>query len=690
MTSPIFKRTGLVRLATIKHVYPDSMTVGITFNNYIGDSSIRRGDDDIWTAQLPASYLSAGGGFIGGIVSEGTPVAVVQAEGGHHYFIVAFLAKDPSSKSTKLPNEIQKSANALNTLNSGDIIIQNNKNNFIKLSNNTTTIGGPIDSLILNSNKKLFINYFSNSYTITEAGREIFGSILRNRKEWTNFSPSLMTSDESFNSILKEIGMDPIADTTNSDYITAVKNPPRVEKRELIFEYEDLANIKSNDEESKYYLGSSTKNLTTISNRRDSRADTLSLSLVSPNYLIETIKGTVADTYGNILDINRNIIPIGKDNFSISKIKTAIKDQNINIYDEIKRLERKSIAYHFEINSRKESQKSGPPDVSISQSDDNYNYARDRSRFYLDIDKEGLFKLNIPASSKTGNIPLHTRYENYSTVYAKEHSEDANNPASNPNNATFNPEYKDILIEKYLNYGPIKLVDENGENAIPIDRFSTNGSPENIGHGTVYHDITKVARSSTKVQFYNPNEYVSTTILDPNSSGHITELKSIVSEEIVISGSEANAGGRSAFINMDGSLELNVGANNVDGQSMWLDTEGGIIASIGQDKQNEISLAASLDGSVFLEVGNNDLSDGEDNTKRKARVFDLKVADNVGNFTCFRIDKTGLSVSTQGRFVVYSSSDMMFRSAARITFDAENIIANGRSIIKDPGSGPIR
>jgi hypothetical protein len=39
---------------------------------------------------------------------------------------------------------------------------------------------------------------------------------------------------------------------------------------------------------------------------------------------------------------------------------------------------------------------------------------------------------------------------------------------------------------------------------------------------------------------------------------------------------------------------------------------------------------------------------------------------------------------------VYSTGDMMFRSAARITMDAEHVVINGRSIIKEPGKGPVR
>jgi hypothetical protein len=665
MNSPIFKPTGLVRLATIEKVYPDTMTVDISFANNMGDTSLRSRKSHLSKAQLPLSYLSSGGGFIGGLVAEGTPVAVVQAEAGHHYYILAFLARDPASNSKVSPTEIK-----IPSLKKGDVTIQAHPNAPISLNSEQIKIGTYKDNVVYNTAQKLTINSFSNSYTITQAGREIIGTILRDKKPQENFSTFFRTSDTSFNSILKEIGLDPVAQTTTSSYGAIARNPARIEKREVIFEYEDLAKVKSNDQELKDYNGQTSDNdNTSFVNRRNSRADTLSLSLTYPNHLMETIKGTVVDIYGNILDINRNVLPIGEEDFSIVKIKSTTSAANKNIYEAIKRLERRSLAYHFEINARKESQKSSPPNVS-----DTSNFARDRSRFFIDIDKEGQFKLNVPASSSTGNIPLHTRYENYSTVFADK--------IKGADEAIFNSEYKDILIEKYIENDSIKLVDKDKGKAAPVDRFSDPKSPVYIGHGTVYHDIAKVIRHSSSVQFYSPNEYSTTTLLD---GGFIDPVADIVSKEIIVSGPNANAGGRSGSMNFDGSLELNVGANEVDGQSLWLDTEGGVIASIGQDK-NEISVAASIDGNVFLELGNADIN--TDNPGPK--VFDLKVADGAGNMTVFRVDKSGVSVTTQARYVVYSTGDMMFRSAARITMDAENIILNGRSVIKDPGKGAFK
>lgn len=648
MADPIFKRTGLVRFAIIDKVYPETMSADISFTNDLSGNSLKPSAKEVYRAQLPISYLSIGGGFIGGLPALGTPVAAQQAESGHHYIIVAFLAQDPAA-----PTVIGTKRLRLPNLEEGSVTIQAHSNAPIILTDESITLGNDTKSLILDTYSNRIISSFASTLSFSQSAKTISSIILR---------------DKNPNTDSKEIGLDPIANTTVSTYGEVARNPARVEHREVIFEYQADAQVKSNVQELKDYNREKRTVIPGFTNRREMTNDTLSLSLVYPNQLMETIKGTVVDIYGNILDINRAKIPIGEGKTSIIGIKstTAGQNTNKNIYEQIKRDERRSIAYHFEMNTRKETEKSGPPNPDVRD-----DYARDRSRFFLDIDKEGLFKLNVPASSSTGNIPLLTRYENYSTVNPNPRSDDPNDVAISPNGS-------DILIERFLSSDPIEIVDENNSASSPVDRFSSEKSPEYIGHGTAYHDISKTIAASTIEHFYIPDEFTPTTAL---ARGSITAIDEVVSPKIITSGSKANAGGRSGSLNFDGSIEMNVGANEVDNQSLWLDTEGGILANVGEDK-NGMSLAASLDGDVYFQLG--------DTESIKGKVFDLKVANGAGAMTVFRVDKFGVSISTQGRMMIYSSSDMQFRSSARMTLDAEDLVLNGRQVILDPGKGPIR
>ena len=395
---------------------------------------------------------------------------------------------------------------------------------------------------------------------------------------------------------------------------------------------------------------------------------------------MESIQGTVVDIYGNVIDLNRDIIPLGKENLSSFKIKSTASEQDTfkNVYEQIKRKERKSLAYHFEINSRKETNGSGPPSVSNKD-----NYARARSKFFIDIDKEGQFKLNVPASSETGNIPLNTRYENYSTV-------SPNTKSNNTNDIVFNNLYKDILAEAFTNVATISLKDDIGNSFGPIDRFSNKNNPTYIKHGTVYHDISQTCSTLQSSNFYTPVEYTTTTSL---ASGRVIPLSEIISSTIVVDGVNANAGGRSGSLNFDGSIEINIGANTVDKQSMWLDTQGGIIANVGRDLRN-VSLAANMDGEVLIQVGGNTVPP---ETKRfqntnnwVAGVVDIRVYNSQKELTIVRIDNEGVTMTTPGRMVFYSNQKMLFRSSSSIELDSDDLILNGRRVVKDPSAGPIR
>lgn len=688
--SPIFKPAGFLRLATIVEVDTDLMTAFVKFRP---DSPSGTSDSTKHPAQLPISFLSAGGGFIGGFPAEGTPVIVAQAEGSSSYYIVQFLARDPIAQVPSANTSLSRIK--IPELNRGEITIQANINGSINLNKDGIVIGEPLNSITFDTTRSLLFNNFDASYFIGQGEREISGVIKRDRRPKLNYPSFLRLNDPAYDDNLKTIGMDPLTDARNSNAGIAIRNPARIEKRNVIYEYEDAALVRSNDQELEFYKTGKFIDESFIINRRTSRVDALSLSLVSPNYLIEEIRGTVVDVFGNIVDINRNILPLGNKDTVISatKIKSTVNESDTfkNAYEQIKRQERKSLAYHFEINTRKETGGSGPPDVNNTD-----NYARQRSRFYLDIDKEGQFKLNVPASSETGNIGLLTRYENYSTVHPNQRN---NTTKPNPNDMVFNSDYRDILIEPFANTQVITLQDEHQNITGPINRFSSANSQTYIKHGTAYHDISKTASTYQASNFYNPfpsAEYIQTTSL---GSGRVQPLSQIVNTSIIIDGPNANAGGRSGSLNFDGSIEINIGANTVDRQSLWLDTQGGIIANIGRDLRN-VSVAANADGQVLLQIGGSTVPSETDrfagsSTGWVAGVLDIRVfntnnTDGHNELTVFRIDNEGLTVTTPSRIVYYSSGDMLFRSASKIELDAETVTINGRDVLKDPGRGPIR
>ena len=85
-------------------------------------------------------------------------------------------------------------------------------------------------------------------------------------------------------------------------------------------------------------------------------------------------------------------------------------------------------------------------------------------------------------------------------------------------------------------------------------------------------------------------------------------------------------GGVSANMNLEGSLELSVGKDNVDSKSIVLDTAGSLVMWLGKDKNNR-SMVFQSDGDVLVNVGgsyNQSSNPSIDPTFNSGR-FDLRV-----------------------------------------------------------------
>lgn len=611
------------------------------------------GKSQVITIPIPNSFFSSDGIFAGSLAKKNTPIIVGKGEDG--WYFVSFLINNP----TKVPTDLSE----------GTYLLQSNNSTKISLDiKGNINLGSTNNKLHVDTKRNLISSSFNNKFNFTEATREVNGIVKRDIKPNSKFPTSLKLTSDEYDQYLYPISLDPSA-SSSSSFGSSVKNPPFVEKRELVYEFANTYGVKDDLSESQLYqksgLGKSDYNLP---DRRLSRSDTLSLSLVAPNYLMETIKGTVVDIFGNILDINRFPIPIGSKDLTLREDESGqIKEDAFN---KIKAAQRKSLAFHFELNAKKDlAGKNGQiklPDITSKD-----DYARNRSRFFVDIDKEGLFKINVPASSETGNIPLLTRYENYSTFGSEDNG--------NPNKLIFTDENRDIFHDSFA-VGDIQVKDGNAV-ATPKDRIDD----DHIKHGTAYHSISNslsTFKAGIAEQFlgFEYNEQVGLTSLPT--------YEKIVSDTIYTSGSEANAGGRSGAINLDGSLELSVGANSVDRQSLWLDTQGGIVANIGRDKQH-ISAAFSLDGDLLVQIGGEGLSNdsrfSKVNNAYRQGVLDIRVLNEGFTVSIIRVDKDGITVATPGTLKL-KGRDVNISAEGDVVIDADNVSINERLVAKFPAT----
>lgn len=634
-----------------------------TILKYNNDGSVLIGLDEVGLQQapqqfkipMPLAWAGPDGEFIGGFPTKGSSVVVKQSQGGQ-WFIESYI-----------PNRgVFTEQNLMSVLRPGRAVMQAKGGNRIFVDPKIGIQTGNSNQYVhIDPDAEIFSHNLSTSMSFTEGTRSVDGLVKRDIKENSNRG---IVGSTLFSHIYDEslvtISMDPSTSLAIKTVGDAVRNPPLVEYRELNYEFADSFDVGPDITESSRVADPLSVINKLDNGRKESRADTLSLGLQFPNHLIETIKGTVIDVFGNVLDLNRNALPIGKlDELSLRK-----NVDKGDAYNRIRSQFRKSIAYHFELNARKSGKfditKNTETATSIPDVDDIVNYARNRSRFFIDVDKEGQVKINVPQSSESGNIPLLTRYENYSNLLAK------NDGTTDPNALVKNINRQDIFLDNFAGKANIKLKSSDsvldGYEA-PIDRIT--GKP--IMMGTAFHDILQACNAflpnAPTLHMYEDNPLTS---LDP--------YEKIVEDTITVSGKDANAGGRSGMFNLEGFAIVNVGANTSDRQSLWADFAGGIVTQIGRDKRG-ISHAMNLDGDMIIQIGGPGIGNtfdsrfADQNDAARIGALDIRIIDGIRPMTIIRIDKEGIRMSTEGVLQLTGQQGIVLSTQGELQLNGERV-----------------
>lgn len=653
----LFHKGAIVSYNEVEHTIKVQLNTSVSYKN-----------PKIIDIPAPQSLFYNNGLFIGSKPKPGTPVIVGIGSGGQYYF-VSYLSENISM---------------IPSLKIDELLLRSNDKTKITLDlKNNINIGSDLNKIHISTDQKLISSNFNNNYIFTQASRNVDGLIKRDLRPNNNYDSNSKLENDDYESKLYIIPLDPSL-TFNPAISGINKNPGRIEKREIVYEFGYDSDVNDDLSESSIYAyNNQDEKEFLFPNRRKSRSDTLSLSLVSPNFLMETIKGNVVDIFGNILDLNRAPLKIGVDNASLQIDKNTDK---VNSFLEIKKIDRKGIAYHFEINAKKDLINNGKfnlPDVG-----DNTDYSRNRSRFFIDIDKEGQVKINIPSSSETGNIPLLTRYENYSTF-----GQEDNN---NPNKLFFREDKIDIFHDSFASPRLIPYEDgftetsERGSVLIkdgdlissPIDRIT--GS--HIKWGTAFHDILNTCYVHQDINFLNyQNNSTENSRIKIEDFSILTE---VVKSEINVSGDNANAGGRSLDFSTDGSVTLNFGANSSDRLSLIGDLAGGMVLNVGRDLKNR-SAMINCDGEVYIQIGGYTVTadsrfEKQYNGMLKG-VLDLRVVSSGSYTHMLRIDDSGITVMTPGTLKIHSKGDLNITSDSNMNIESENLYIQGRLVNKNFG-----
>lgn len=618
----------VLRVGRIDNVNVQAGTCQVVFLDRIDERPV--------TVPLPHPYAGAGTGIYAA-PRPGTHVLL-----GFGYRNQAYVVSLLSSAGYTSQIFGQPSANYLDSdylpvpnMRPGEIVVKGFDRTYLKLSDDgNLSLNFGFGGVTYDSDDFIVTNT-NNTYTSLANTQVSSGEIRRDLNASTSTVSALLDRriNLAFEDSLTTISRDPTrAERLTTSNLTggAVgrRNPPLAESREVFYEYSrDFGVLDPGAERTYYEQTSSTVTFEDFSRREYSRTDTLNTNPSAYNNLAEIVIGTVVDIYGNVLDINRNIV---------SFAEAGLSDQAIQLDHQLALL-RRSIKYHFEINSRKQADL---PEVTDLSGPD-LPIAPLHSRWSIDVDGEGLTKMNIPASSNIGNIPVPTRY-----VTAAQKSGD------------FSHAFRDggTKDQYHIAYAQADGV------AVSASYAPDSLAGPKINAGTVYHSIDFSDILSRRSQFPG-----GMGTYEANWQSQILSATTINNE---IGSVGPNAGGRSVFATLDGSLEMSVGRDFADNKSIVLDTSGSLVGRLGKDHMgNSVSLAA--DGSVNIVLGASKVRNEDSNPNPTFKIH----VESGGKVATVEIDDGNIYIrSAPGRNLVLESSNNLILSAkGSAIMTAENI-----------------
>ena len=334
---------GIFRTATVIQYNGDG-TVLIRLNQ--GESFA-----PLTPIQVPTSTAWTGkdAQFMGGYPEKGSSVIVSQGSGGQ-WQIVSYIGSDGIFDGRFLDTGSTK----MDELQPGRALIQVKDQTHLYVDPKEGIVAGRADNFLqINPINNIISHNIEREMSFTEGSRKIDGVIKRDLQENANRNVLGSTLDSQiYDRSLYTIGLDPTTRVGFETIGSSVRNPALVENRKLVYEFANSEKVETDFKESNKYDGDSNipADVPLLVNRRDMRTDVFSLSQEHPNHLIEVIEGTAVDTFGNILDLNRTPLPIGKlDDLSLRK-----SNSKSETFLKVKNLLRNSIAFHWELNAKKD------------------------------------------------------------------------------------------------------------------------------------------------------------------------------------------------------------------------------------------------------------------------------------------------------------------------------------------------
>ena len=461
--------------------------------------------------------------------------------------------------------------------------------------------------------------------------------------------------------------------------------------------------------------------------------DDKSVLVLGKNQIIECIAGNVIDRYGSSLDINYMKLSYG------GPLGSVPNGKHVQKFKEAQCITRRGIAYHFLVSTNTELEQDGPKStnftfaidkegllkLNVPKSSDTGNIPFScssnpnlpgRDRTSLDIDTkeekipvtlrndEGKVILPIKTSSGKNTRSTGVRYSNQWGYFPGD-SDYVRVSSTKHHNmyATAEMLIANTITEIYIPSSSADPEDgvTSGVQSKPrsFERIRVPPSPKDgksessPTHETCASVIVKQGQPAISTggatvvcgKSYELDESRADGIIN-NPVGNNFLVKE--SDEVTVSIEDSArpvipSGGKSAHVNLEGSLEMSVGKDNTDEKSIMLDTAGSLIAWFGMDRQGR-SAVVQTDGDLAINVG------GNNGDSWRAGRFDLRVnVTDKGVITSKNPDKPLMpnstepginsdyiiSISSQGLVIAGASGKkMLIRNKGDILLESTNTL----------------
>lgn len=627
--------------------------------------------------EVPLPY-HAGSGNTGSFISLRPDTRVVAAfTSGRSRNVTVIIGVLPNPAlypenfdSFNRPSDLPRGVGPYPQLRDGDLIFKANAGAKIGLLNN-----GDIEVVGVNGaglrfkkarGKMAGVLVAEDFVQYSNAGRVISGAVRRisgtQRKIYptSDLSVSPLFSDVEFAKNTKPLGFFTRSKAVRTTFDSQIRNPELAEYRMIINEFTTDSMFTGFDDEVRRAGGR--RSLFQYSETKPRNREPSNLLHLAEHELIEFVGGNLVDINGSILDLNYKKLYYGDNN----KIPSNLDSDS---YEEARRISRRGIGCHFQLTTNTKTE-----DKSISN-----------KNFVVDVDKEGVLKLNVPASTGSGNIPF-SSVANYSDGNGDSVIVTPSNPSIKEKvPVTLRNADGEVVFPKtdvlYRQTG-VRVSDKSGY-------FSVQGSAtgESRFNSTKYHNMyaaaerliaNKVANIYIPPTFtdsegapsgsagFKPFEiskeddkpfptYMSTVEVIPSDpaiyhgGGGIDNLGTAIAGRFyqdtdslppysntantkeIESGTVRSYGGKSIHATTEGSIEMSIGRDDWDQKSIVLDTYGSIISWLGKDK-NGRSMVLQTDGDVMINIGGsypNTPADGRDPASPKMNVGRLDLRVNV-------------------------------------------------------------